>query len=62
MTGVQKEGFAHFVRRVTRLPASAPLHSLTRPSLAAFLTSSQRSFRFESPNNENSLYRKRKRL
>jgi hypothetical protein len=41
-------GFAHSVATITVAPASAPLRSLTRPSMAAFLTFSQRSLRFES--------------
>ncbi len=44
------KGSACFVGRITRPPAQAPLRSLTRPSLATFLTLSQRSLRFESPN------------
>ena len=41
-------GFAHYVIAITAIPASAPLRSLTRPSMVAFLTLSQRSLRFES--------------
>jgi hypothetical protein len=41
-------GFAHYVIAITAIPASAPLRSLTRPSMAALLTLSQRSLRFES--------------
>jgi hypothetical protein len=40
--------FVHYVSRITRAPASAPLRSLARPSLAAFPTFSRRSLRFES--------------
>ncbi len=42
-------GFAHYVIAITAIPASAPLRFTgTRPSMAAFLTLSQRSLRFES--------------
>ena len=41
--------FAHYSIRITRILASAPLRSLSRPSMAALLTLSQRSLRFESP-------------
>jgi len=41
-------GFAYFVAAITVTPASAPLLSLPRPSMAALLTFSQHSLRFES--------------
>ena len=45
---VGARGSAYYVSRFTLLPALAPLRSLPQPSLAAYLTSSQRSLRFES--------------
>jgi len=45
---VGARGFAHFVTGLLPVPASAPLRSLSQPSLAAFPTLSRRSLRFES--------------
>ncbi len=58
---VGARGFAHYVTGILPVPASAPLRSLTRPSLAAFLTFSQRSLRFKSSlesNNKKALPKK----
>ena len=46
-------GFALYGLNITFKPASAPLRSLTRPSLAAYQTLSLRSLRFESQNPTN---------
>ena len=47
LTG-QEAGISAYGQALLPFPASAPLRSLARPSLAAFLTSSQRSLRFDS--------------
>ena len=45
---VGARGFSGYVTHIMWAPASAPLHSLPQPSLAAFATFSRRSFCFES--------------
>jgi len=45
---VGARGFAHYGLNIVFKPALAPLRSLAQPSLAAHLTFSQRSLRFES--------------
>ena len=42
-------GIRRFVFGIVPIPALPPLRSLTRSSLTAFLTLSQRSLRFETP-------------